>query len=68
MVCTVCLLYTSDPGGIELYDELAKASAKYAEFRSNWLLMTREEKNIQDESRTSCHNSLIVKFNQLARY
>lgn len=58
----------NDPDGLELYDELAKASAKYAEFRGNWLLMTREEKNLRDESRTSCHNSLIVKFNQLARY
>ena len=27
-----------------------------------------EEKMDKDSSRTSCHNSLIVKFNQLARY
>ena len=30
--------------------------------------MTREQKMEIDERRTSCHDSLIVKFNMLARY
>lgn len=30
--------------------------------------MSTEEKMDKDSSRTFCHNSLIVKFNQLARY
>ncbi len=58
----------SDTASLELYEELIAAAAKYMVFRSNWLLWSREEKMDKDSSRTSCHNSLIVKFNQLARY
>ena len=58
----------SDPDAAELYEELAEASARYAGIRASWLLWDREEKRSRDESRTACHNSLIVKFNQLARY
>ena len=31
-------------------------------------LINKEEKMDTDPSRSACHNSLIVKFNQLARY
>lgn len=58
----------TDQDAIELYKELSQAAARYIHFRSNWLLWSREEKISQDESRTACHNSLIVKFNMLARY
>lgn len=58
----------TDPDAEELYEELSKAAAKYIHFRSNWLLWSREERAAQDESRTASHNSLIVKFNMLARY
>lgn len=37
-------------------------------YRSNWLLWNREQKAENDPARTSCHNMVIVKFNQLARY
>ena len=57
----------TDQDAIELYKELSQAAARYIHFRSNWLLWSREEKISQDESRTACHNSLIVKFNMLAR-
>ena len=57
-----------DEDAIELYEELAETAVKYIGFRSKWLLWTKEEKVSHDESRTACHNSLIVKFNQLARY
>ena len=43
-------------------------AARYAGFRSSWLLWGREERISRDESRTACHDSLIVRFNQLARY
>ena len=53
---------------LELYDELIKIATRYATIRANWLLLSREEKNEQDSGRTSCHNSVIIHFNMLARY
>lgn len=58
----------NDEDALELYDELIQAAARYAEFRANWRLWSREEKMDKDPSRTSCHNSVIIKCNQLARY
>lgn len=52
----------------ELYEELIKTATKYTAFRSEWLLWDRITKIERDGSRTSCHNSLIVKFDILARY
>ncbi len=58
----------NDEDALELYEELISAANKYSVFRSNWCVWSREEKIDKDPSRTSCHNSLIVKFNQLARF
>ena len=58
----------SDVETLELYDELMKVITRYAAIRANWLLLSREEKNEQDSGRTSCHNSVIIHFNMLARY
>ena len=58
----------NDEDAIELYEELIATATRYMQFRASWLLWSREEKLAQDPGRTSCHNSLIVKFNQLARY
>ena len=58
----------ADVDALELYDELIKIATRYATIRANWLLLSREEKNEQDSSRTSCHNSVIIHFNMLARY
>lgn len=55
-----------DMDGLELYDELIETSTRYAAFRAEWLLWDRDKKIERDSSRTSCHNSLIVKFNMLA--
>ncbi len=57
-----------DIDALELYEELIITATRYIIFRSNWLLWTREEKIAQDPGRTACHDSVIVKFNQLARY
>lgn len=57
-----------DSDALELYQELVVTATRYISFRSNWLLWTREEKMANDPGRTSCHDSVIVKFNQLARY
>ena len=58
----------ADTEALELYDDLIKIATRYATIRANWLLLSREEKNEQDSGRTSCHNSVIIHFNMLARY
>ena len=58
----------TDVDALELYDELIKIATRYATIRANWLLLSREEKNEQDSGMTSCHNSVIIHFNMLARY
>ena len=57
-----------DEDAEELYEELIESATRYADFRANWLLWDRAKKMERDASRTSCHNSLIIKFNMLARY
>lgn len=58
----------NDKDALELYEELIATANQYSVFRSNWCIWSIEEKINRDASRTACHNSLIVKFNQLARY
>ena len=58
----------ADTEALELYDELTKIATRYATIRANWLLLSREKKSEQDSGRTSCHNSVIIHFNMLARY
>lgn len=58
----------NDSGSLELYDELIETATRYASFRAKWLLMSKEEKMDSDPSRSSCHDSLITKFNMLARF
>lgn len=52
----------------ELYDELIATATRYLTFRANWCLWNKEEKMERDSARTSCHDSVIVKFNMLARF
>ena len=52
----------------EIYENLVEVATKYAGIRAQWLLWDRITKIENDDSRTSCHNSLIVKFDMLARY
>lgn len=52
----------------ELYEELIQQAIKYADFRAKWLTWNRSKRMEQDDNRTSCHNSLIIKFDMLARY
>lgn len=58
----------TDADAIEIYEELIDSSTKYANVRSEWLMLDREKKMEIDSRRTSCHDSVIVKFNMLARY
>ncbi|MDD5804724.1 hypothetical protein ACTQWG_07015 [Blautia sp. HCP3S3_H10_1] len=59
---------SGDEDALELLDELLEKANEYCNIRARWALMTREQKMEIDERRTSCHDSLIVKFNMLARY
>lgn len=52
----------------EIYKNLVAVATRYAGIRAEWLLWDRITKIENDDSRTSCHNSLIVKFDMLARY
>lgn len=58
----------TDEDSLEFYEELVEQANRYAAFRSAWVLWSTSEKIEKDASRTACHNSLIVKFNQLSRY
>ena len=58
----------ADPDALELYHELVETATRYASFRAGWCLWDRSAKAEKDPGRTSCHNSVIIKFNQLARY
>lgn len=58
----------NDEDALELYEELIVAANKYSAFRAAWCVWSREEKLEKDASRTACHDSMIVKFNKLARY
>lgn len=57
-----------DADAKEIYEELIAASTKYASMRAEWLMFSREEKAERDSRRTSCHDSVLIKFNMLARY
>lgn len=58
----------NDDDALELYEELIQGSISYANIRAKWSLMSIAEKMEADAGRTISHDSLIVKFNQLARY
>lgn len=57
-----------DPEATGFYEDMAETATRYASFRANWLTWDREKKMERDPSRTSCHDSFIVKLNILARY
>lgn len=57
----------TDEDALEFYKALVKQANRYVSFRSAWGLWSREEKMEKDSDRSACHDSLIVKFNQLSR-
>lgn len=58
----------NDEDGKELYGELIETATRYAAFRAEWCLWDKAVKMERDDSRTACHNSVIIKFNMLSRY
>lgn len=57
-----------DPEALEIYEDLLKASVKYANMRAMWGAMNREEKRENDALRTAYHDAVIMNLNMLARY
>lgn len=57
-----------DEIALELYEDLLEQSRKYHDYRSNWVVWTREEKMDKDPGRSICHDTLLIKFNVLSRY
>lgn len=58
----------NDQDALELYEELLRKAIEYSAIRSKWTVMSSEEKMDADPGRTMKHDSLIVKFNQLAKF
>ena len=52
----------------ELYNDFVKQAIKYAEIRSQWLTLTKEQKINTDSLRSSCHDVTIIQINVLSRY
>lgn len=57
-----------DADAEELYGDVLEYAVKYAAYRANWAAWDREKQLEQDESRSMCHDVLIIKFDMLARY
>ena len=57
-----------DEVAVELYKSLSAKASRYSGFRSEWVTLSKEQKIDKDSSRTSCHDSMIIEFNKLARY
>lgn len=57
-----------DPDALELYEELIVSASTYSEIRTKWNFLPYDEQAKRDAGRTSAHDVLIVKFNQLARF
>ena len=57
-----------DEEALELYFSLVEIATDYARIRSQWSIYDREWKIRNDEFRTHIHDSLIIRFNVLARY
>ena len=57
-----------DEDAIELYNEIIEKSIEYTSIRAYWTIKDREWKMDNDPARTAKHDSIIIKYNQLARY
>ena len=58
----------NDEDALEIYGELISQAILYSDYRANWFVWNREQRIERDLSRTMAHDSLIIKFNMLARY
>lgn len=58
----------ADEEALEYYEELIEKSIEYTKIRAEWTIKDPAWRRDIDELRTMKHNSVIVKFNQLARH
>ena len=58
----------SDEDAIELYNEIIEKSIEYTSIRAYWTIKDKEWKMDNDPARTSKHDTIIIKYDQLARY
>lgn len=58
----------TDPEAFGIYQKLIEKATEYANIRARWLSLSQDEKLEQEPSRIFCHDSLIVRFNMLARF
>ena len=56
-----------DETGQYLYEKVVAQATAYANYRAQWGLWDREAKTENDPLRSACHDSLISKFDILAR-
>lgn len=58
----------TDPEAFGIYQKLVEKATEYANIRARWLSLPQDEKLEQEPSRTFCHDSLIVRFDMIARF
>lgn len=52
----------------KLWEVLIERTISYAAIRSNWFLLTKEDRLEKDKSRCSSHNSFIGALNMISRF
>ena len=57
----------TDKDALDLYSELLDMATKYASIRMSWMSLSKQAKMDEDEKRTICHDSLIIKVRKLSR-
>ena len=60
--------YLRDEDYKEILEDLLGKAVEYASIRSKWLLMERQQRISEDDARSKKHDSVIIKFNMLAKY
>lgn len=57
----------TDEDIVGLYNDMIARAVRYANFRSGWNYLSREQKTEQDPSRTMAHDAFIMSTNIVAR-
>lgn len=60
-------LNRTDEDIVGLYNQMLQKAVRYANTRSKWHTLTRDEKLESDDSRTMLHDSFIASVNIIAR-
>ena len=58
----------SDEDATELYGDVLEQAIAYVNYRAKFALWDNETRLENDRLRSSCHDTLIIRFNVLARY